>query len=101
MKVTKREINYKSLGFSCIIPKGTSVIPATNLPDEGKYWVNPWPTVNEEAESWLRNYGVLVDESEVEERSFLSDSHDDDEYIMAQEEDYMQWFPDDYFEEGA
>ncbi len=47
------------------IPAGTLVIPATNLPEKGKYWAEDWPGMNETEESWGRNYGFLLEGYEV------------------------------------
>jgi hypothetical protein len=64
---TARDIEYKAApyGFITIIPAGTPVIPATNLP-QGGYWAEPWPGMSDEAESWERNYGFHLEDNEVE-----------------------------------
>ena len=64
---TKKEIRYKSApyGHIAIIPKGTPVIPADNLP-QGGYWAEPWSGMNEQEESWQRNYGFHLTDEEVE-----------------------------------
>lgn len=72
MLVTNRTIEYKARApFLCtiaVIPEGTPVIPATNLPsDEGqRYWAEPWEGMSEDAEGWQRNYGFLIDDEDVE-----------------------------------
>ena len=67
MLVTREDIVYNVAWVGKItIPKGTPVTRATNLPYEA-YWVEPWDNMSHEAESWLRNYGFMVMESEVEE----------------------------------
>lgn len=70
---TKHEINYAAAGslFDCDIPAGTQVSEATNLEprEDGakQYWAHSWPGMSENAESWLRNYGFLIDADDVEE----------------------------------
>ena len=41
MKVTNRDIKLAPAwtGVRITIPKGTPVIPATNLPEKDKYWI--------------------------------------------------------------
>lgn len=39
-------------------------MPAKNL-DRAGFWVESWDNMPERAESWARNYGFLVDPSEV------------------------------------
>jgi hypothetical protein len=69
-KCTKRDIAYKATpyGFICEIPMGTQVIPASNLPREGgdRWWAESWKGMSTMAESWMRNYGFLVDDEDVE-----------------------------------
>jgi hypothetical protein len=51
------------------IPEGTPCIPATNL-TKGGYWLDPAPECIPEdfpTESWLRNVGIHLEASEVEE----------------------------------
>lgn len=66
---TKTDINYALpwLGGTVLIPKGTPVIPATNLPEEDgpQYWAEPWPGMGVVAESHQRNYGFLITAEEV------------------------------------
>src|SRR5512147_1058118 len=71
MKVTKAWIDYQSAPYGKIayIPAGIPVEPATNLP-EGGYWVQPWQGMNEQAESWQRNYGFHVTEEQVAESPY-------------------------------
>ena len=68
MFVTKEVIEYSTepYGFVVVIPKGTKVVPATNLPGEGKYWAEPWEGMSDYAESWQRNYGFLIQEDEID-----------------------------------
>jgi len=68
MLVTNHPIEYRAAPYGRIttIPKGTPVIPATNLPDRDKYWSEPWDGMDQSAESWFRNYGFLIDGSHVE-----------------------------------
>lgn len=65
--VTKRQIEYKAAPplKPITIPKGTSVIPATNLPDDGKFWAEPWDDMNVAADAWFRSYGFLIDAEDV------------------------------------
>lgn len=66
--VTNKDIEYEvaPYGFIANIPKGTSVIPATNLP-EGGYWAEPWEGMNNKATSWERNYGFHVEDTDIED----------------------------------
>lgn len=66
MLVTKARIHHHEApyGFIATIPAGTPVVPADNLPSipgNPQYWVQPWPGMSEQAESWQRCYGFLVD----------------------------------------
>lgn len=67
--VTIEEIEYSPAGTlqKFIIPAGTQVIPADNLPDSGAFWAVEWQNMGTEAESWGRNYGFLLDASDVRE----------------------------------
>ena len=64
---TKEEIIYSSFpyGVIAIIPKGTKVIEATNLSEPNQFWVENWKGMTEQAKSWARNYGFLVQKEEV------------------------------------
>jgi len=66
MLVTSKDIVYKVAGRGHIatIPKGTPVIDASNLPIGG-YWVLRWVGMTDEQDSWWRNYGFHVWETEV------------------------------------
>jgi len=74
---TNKEISYGIAGFqTVIIPKGTPVIPADNIPQNQEnpdndysiqYWVKPWAGMSEEAESHERTYGFGVSANDVEE----------------------------------
>jgi hypothetical protein len=78
MLVTKHGFEYQSAPYGKItyIPAGVPVIPATNLPnmqmnfEQCQYWVQEWEGMTEEAQSWYRNYGFLVDVSQVIESPF-------------------------------
>ena len=64
----KYKIPYAAFPYGTIatIPAGTPVVPATNLP-EGGYWVDEeWDGMTDEQQSWMRNYGFLVTDEEVE-----------------------------------
>lgn len=67
MLVTKHVIDYKSApyGHITIIPAGTPVVSASNLPAKGLYWAEPWNGMNEQEQSWQRNYGFLVNAEDV------------------------------------
>lgn len=65
---TKENIVYREIpfGFIVTIPKGTSVIPATNLPYKDKFWVKSWLEMDQKALDWFNNYGFLVSNNDVE-----------------------------------
>jgi hypothetical protein len=50
-----------------LIPAGTRVTPADNLPGEDgeQFWAEPWPGMSKREASWQRNYGFLLDTEEV------------------------------------
>ena len=66
---TKREIEYHSYNATpslvAVIPAGTSVIPATNLPSQMGYWAKNWEGMDSRAESWARNYGFFINPEDV------------------------------------
>jgi hypothetical protein len=64
---TKYKIVYNSMPYGALatIPKGTPVIPATNLPHRG-YWVENWKGMTGTQKSWSENYGYHVTDAEVE-----------------------------------
>lgn len=68
MLVTNRDIEYRAApyGYITTIPKGTSVIPATNLPDTDKYWAEPWQGMSAKAEGWVESYGFMIDSVDVD-----------------------------------
>ena len=48
------------------IPAGTKVIPATNIPESGKYWIHSVPASHGlELQSWVEHYGILINEEDV------------------------------------
>jgi len=67
---TNKDIEYKAAPYGTIatIPKGTSCIPASNLPpeDREKFWAEPWAGMGEKARGWQESYGFLLDEEDVE-----------------------------------
>lgn len=65
---TKHKIVYNSMpyGALAVIPKGTPVSPAYNLPDQG-YWVEQWEGMTAEQKRWDDNYGYHVTAQEVTE----------------------------------
>jgi hypothetical protein len=66
--VTREEIEYSPAGtlHHFVIPAGTLCVVADNLPGDGQYWACEWAGMDLLAESWQRNYGFLLDESDVE-----------------------------------
>jgi hypothetical protein len=67
---TSRAIEYRPAfwtGPVMLIPAGTRVTPADNLPGEDgeQFWAEPWPGMSEREASWQRNYGFLLDVEEV------------------------------------
>lgn len=67
--VTRSTIEYRAApyGYITTIPKGTSVIPASNLPaTPARFWAEPWEGMSEDAEGWERNYGFLIEADQVE-----------------------------------
>jgi hypothetical protein len=65
--VTVEEIEYRPAGTleRFTIPAGTICIPADNLPGSGQFWACEWEGMSEAADSWARNYGFLLDASDV------------------------------------
>ena len=65
---TIRELKFYSApyGYIATIPKGTPVIPASNLPRKDHFWAEEWQGMTEVASSWQRNYGFLIAPNEVE-----------------------------------
>ncbi|KKN10466.1 hypothetical protein LCGC14_1036470 [marine sediment metagenome] len=70
---TRAPIEYEATFglFRCLIPAGTPVEVATNLPTLAgnglQFWVMGWDDMGDEAASWGRNYGFLLGEDDVEE----------------------------------
>ena len=68
MKTTK-PILYRATPYlwTALIPAGTRIHPASNLPSTKpkRYWVESWAGMTMEEESWNRNYGFLIDETEL------------------------------------
>ena len=54
-----------------IIPAGTKVLEATNLPKDNSagiaYWAEPWKGMDEYEESHMRNYGFGISSDSVTE----------------------------------
>jgi len=62
---TTKDITYDMAWCGrAIIPKGTNLIPATNLPDGG-YWADEWQNMSIKEESWYRNYGFHITENDL------------------------------------
>lgn len=60
---TIKAIVYSAAPYGKIttIPKGTTLIPASNLPNsDGKFYAKKWKGMSEKAKSWERNYGFLI-----------------------------------------
>jgi hypothetical protein len=66
---TKRPIEHKQAGtlHKFWIPEGTPCVPVDNLPKSGFWVVGPWDDMGDEAESVMRNCGILLGADEVEE----------------------------------
>jgi hypothetical protein len=58
---TNKPIHYSTApyGLIAVIPEGTELTPASNLPDGG-WWAEKWEGMSEEAEAWHRNYGFHI-----------------------------------------
>jgi len=56
---TNKEIKY---GHDTVIPKGTRVERADNLPSDSeiKFWAMPWRGMSESQKAWCRNYGYGI-----------------------------------------
>ena len=70
MRVIKDDLIYSSLNYSTVIPAGTEVVFASNLPQvkgNVKYWAESWPNMTEYQKSWQRNYGFLIWQHETTE----------------------------------
>jgi len=71
MYKVKKTIRYVTLPYGTvgIIPAGTTAVLATNLPacttDHPLYWAEPWLEMSDSEKSWARDYGYLLDASEV------------------------------------
>ena len=67
--VTRAAIEYHAApyGFVAMIPAGTPVAPAANLPSGGsiQWWAEPWADMSESAEAWMRGYGFGLADHEV------------------------------------
>lgn len=65
--VTTEDIEYRAApyGLIAVIPKGTPVTPARNLPEPNTFWVEQWKGMSDKAEGWIRNYGFLVSRDQV------------------------------------
>lgn len=69
-KITRHPIEYRAApyGLIAVIPAGTEVVEAKNLPakDKPRWWAMAWAGIKESEEAWLRNYGFLLEDNEVE-----------------------------------
>jgi hypothetical protein len=58
---TQTQIKYSmEWAGSAIIPMGTRLIKADNLPYKNAYWAENWDDMSESEKSWSRNYGFLI-----------------------------------------
>ncbi len=58
-----------------VIPAGTPVVIADNLPKPVRFWVEAWDNMTDIEESWLRSYGFLLERNEVSEKEETSSVH--------------------------
>ena len=65
-RVTQKDIDYQAAPYGriAIIPQGSRLVPATNLP-HGGYWVENWEGMTDDARAWSRNYGFHVTEEDL------------------------------------
>jgi len=65
---TPKDIFYcaSPYGYISTIPAGTTLTPATNLP-EGGYWVDDWEGMTDQEKSWGHNYGFHLTNEELTE----------------------------------
>ena len=63
---TERAIEYHAMPYGkiCTIPAGTKVVPASNLPGH-YFWAEPWAGMSDKADSWNRNYGFMLEPSDL------------------------------------
>ena len=68
---TRSDIEYHAApyGLIAVIPKGTAVVEAKNLPSKNspRWWALQWTGMKESEEAWMRNYGFLLEDHEVDE----------------------------------
>ncbi len=67
---TNKDIEYMTADYRLvIIPKGTAVIPADNLPQPNEseiaYWAEPWPRMHDDEKSHMRTYGFGIRKEDV------------------------------------
>ena len=69
---TRSDILYQAApyGLIAVIPRGTPVVEAKNLPGRTgpRYWALPWEAMGDAESAWMRNYGFLLQSAEVEDR---------------------------------
>ena len=65
---TKKRIDYQMAGTlgRWVVPKGTKVEPATNLPDKDKFWVVPDERMPKKTRELAKGMGILLEKDEVE-----------------------------------
>jgi hypothetical protein len=80
MMKTLKDINYHTPypQLQPVIPAGTEVIPATNLPGTSKikFWACAWDGMTEAEESWLRNYGFGLSNEDMGIEDKTTDTYD-------------------------
>jgi hypothetical protein len=66
--LTKKRIDYQMAGMlgRWVVPKGTKVEPATNLPDKNKFWVVPDERMPKKTRELAKGMGILLEKDEVE-----------------------------------
>lgn len=66
--VTIRDLEYWD---GTIIPRGTRVVPADNLPQPNDsniaYWAEPWEGMTEAQQAHMRTYGYGIEADDVRE----------------------------------
>ena len=78
MLTTNKEIVYQvPYSTVAVIPAGTRCEPALNLPclpnGKGRFWACPWEGMSEQAESWQRTYGFLIEHEDITDTTLEDD----------------------------
>tara|TARA_R110002012_G_scaffold203645_1_gene373035 strand:+ start:189 stop:395 length:207 start_codon:yes stop_codon:yes gene_type:complete len=65
MPVTRETLEFKINWIVRVtIPAGTSVVPATNLP-QGGFWVETWEGITDAERSIVEGQGIHIEDEEV------------------------------------